>query len=167
MPRPVALAGQFVLYAAFAGIIAYFSTSPSYQHLPPDQALIKLSLSHHGEHVAECRQRTAEELAQLPPNMRAPMECQRERSPVSIAIDLDGRPLFAGSALPAGLSKDGVSTIYRRFPIPAGEHLLSVRMNDNVRVQGYNFQHEEKVVLKPAQILVVDFNADKGGIVLQ
>lgn len=167
MVKPAALVGQIALYAAFAGVIGHFSSAPTYRNLPPDQALIKLSFSHHGKRVAECHKRSAEELAKLAPNMRAPMECQRERSPVTVQIALDGQPLFAGVAPPAGLSKDGVSTMYRRFQVPAGEHLLSVKLNDNVRVKDFNYQREEKVTLKPAQILVVDLNADKGGLVFQ
>ncbi|MFZ5510640.1 MAG: hypothetical protein ACOZCP_11360 [Pseudomonadota bacterium] len=167
MVKPAALVGQAVLYAAFAAVIGYFSTAPEYRHLPPDQALIKISFSHHGERVSECRRRTPEELARLAPNMRTPLDCPRERSPVTVQLELDGKLVYAGSAPPAGLSKDGVSTLYRRFPVPAGEHLLAVKMNDNVRIKEFNFQREEKVVLKPAQILVIDFNAEKGGIVLQ
>lgn len=162
---PVSLLGQALFYGLFAVIIGYFSTAPKYQHLPPDQSLIKLSFSHHGQPVAECRKRTAEELAKLAPNMRAPMECVRERSPVKVQIELDGKPLFASLAPPSGLSRDGTSTIYRRFEVPAGEHALAVKMNDNVRVKDFNFAKAEKVTLKPAQILVIDFDAEKGGVV--
>lgn len=162
---PVSLLGQALFYGLFAVIIGYFSTAPKYQHLPPVQSLIKLSFSHHGQPVAECRKRTAEELAKLAPNMRAPMECVRERSPVKVQIELDGKPLFAGLAPPSGLSRDGTSTIYRRFEVPAGEHALAVKMNDNVRVKDFNFTKAEKVTLKPAQILVIDFDAEKGGVV--
>ncbi len=162
---PVALVGQVVFYGLFAVIIGYFSTAPKYAHLPPDHALIKLSFSHHGQPVTECRKRTAEELAKLAPNMRAPMACPRERSPVTVQVELDGKPLFAGAAPPSGLSKDGTSTIYRRFEVPAGEHALAVKMNDNVRVKDFNFTKAEKVTLKPAQILVIDFDAGKGGVV--
>ncbi|MBA3902107.1 MAG: hypothetical protein C0522_00280 [Rhodocyclaceae bacterium] len=163
--NPLALAGQALLYGLFAVIIGYFSTAPKYEHLPPDHALIKLSFSHHGQPVAECRKRTPEELARLAPNMRAPMECVRERSPVRVQVDLDGEPLFAGIAPPSGLSRDGTSTIYRRFEIPAGEHTLAVKMNDSVRIKDFNFSKAEKVTLKPAQILVIDFDAEKGGVV--
>ena len=82
--KPVAIVGQIVLYGAFAAFIGFFATSPRYQHLAPDQALVKLSLAHFGDR--ECRKRTAEELKQLPPNMRAPMECPRERSPLTIEL---------------------------------------------------------------------------------
>jgi hypothetical protein len=48
--------------------------------LAPEEALIKLSFVHHGQRVAECRPYTADELAKLAPNMRAPLKCGRERA---------------------------------------------------------------------------------------
>lgn len=162
--NPLALVGQALFYGLFAVIIGYFSTSPDYTHLEPDRALIKLSFSTHGEPVGECHTRTPEELAKLAPNMRAPTTCPRERSPITVKIDMDGKLLFEGVAPPAGLSKDGTSTIYRRFEVPAGEHMLSVKMNDNVRIKDFNHVKEEKLTLKPSQILVIDLRKDRGGI---
>jgi hypothetical protein len=162
--HPLVVAAQALFYGLFAFIIGYFSTSPAYTHLEPGKALIKLSFSSHGEFVTECRERTPEELAKLAPNMRAAKVCPRERSPIRVRIDLDGAPLFEGAAAPAGLSKDGTSTLYKRFEVAAGEHLLSVKMNDNVRIQDFNYVKEERLTLKPAQILVIDFRKDHGGI---
>lgn len=161
---PASIVGQAIFYGLFAVIIGYFSTGPRYQHLAPDQALIKLSFSHHGQPVTECRKRSAEELAKLAPNMRAPMACPRERSPVTVQIELDGKPLHKSVIAPSGLSKDGTSTTYQRFEVPAGEHTLAVKMNDSIRIEGFNYVKEEKLTLKPAQIVVIDFAADKGGL---
>ncbi len=162
--NPVVLVGQVLFYGLFAVIIGYFSTSPDYRHLDDKTSLIKLSFSYHGEPVGECRERTPEELAKLAPNMRTPRVCPRERSPITVKLDLDGKTLYEGVVQPAGLSKDGTSTLYRRFEVPAGEHLVSVKMNDNVRIQGFNLVKEEKTTLKPAQILVIDVRKDHGGI---
>lgn len=162
--KPLAWIAQGLLYALFALGIATFSSWPRYRHLPPDQALIKLSFTHHGKRVADCTQRTPAELAKLPPNMRAPMQCQRERSPVSVEVDLDGAPAFRHVAEPSGLSRDGASTIYRRLPASAGEHRLAVRLKDDARSAGFDFTRAETVTLKPGQVLVIDFNADKGEI---
>ena len=131
MAKPISWIGQGLLYALFALIIGFFSNWPPYRHLAPDQALIKLSFSHHGKPVAECRQRSPEELAKLPPNMRAPMDCPRERSPVTVEIDLDGAPAFRHVAAPSGLSSDGASTVYQRFLVAAGEHRVAVRLKDD------------------------------------
>lgn len=165
--KPVAWAGQALLYAAFAAFIGYFSTSPAYRHLAPDQALIKLSFSHHGQRVVECRQRTPEELAKLPPNMRSAEDCSRERSPVRVEIDLDGAPLYRHTVPPSGLRKDGASTVYQRFPVAAGEHKLAVRLSDTVRAPGFNFVRDQTVTLAPSQVLVIDFSAEKGGVTFQ
>ena len=81
MNQATRIFAQALLYAAFAAVVGYFATAPVYRHLPADQALIKLSFSHSGKLLAECRQRSPEELAKMPPNMRAPMDCPRERPP--------------------------------------------------------------------------------------
>ncbi len=167
MARPISWLGQALLYGLFALIIGYFSSSPSYRHLPPDQALIKLSFSHEGKLVSECRRRTAEELAKLAPNMRTPMDCPRERSPVTVEIELDGTLVYRRVAKPSGLSKDGASTVYHRLAVPSGEHRIEIRLNDDARTTGFNHLRREVVTLKPGKVLVIDFNRESGGITLQ
>ncbi len=162
MAKPVAIIGQVVLYGAFAAFIGYFSTNPTYKQIPDDVALVKLSMSHLGGR--ECRKRTPEELAKLPPNMRAPLDCPRGRSDTKIALELDDKPLYEVIMHPTGLSRDGVGTVYKRFELKAGTYKLGVRMNDNLVNPGYNFVKEEQVTLKPAQVLVIDFNPDQGGL---
>ena len=90
MNRILPWAGQFLLYGVFAAVIGVFSAWPAYQPLPPDRAVLKVSFIHHGQRVAECRALSPAELAKLAPNMRTAMKCERERSPVTIEVDLDG-----------------------------------------------------------------------------
>ncbi len=165
MRKPFALLGQVILYGAFAAFIGYFATSPKYRQIPEDAALIRLSISHLGER--ECRQRTPEELAKLPPNMRAPLDCPRARSDIALHVDIDGEPVLRAVMRPTGIARDGISTLYRRFEVKAGEHLVSVRMNDNLAKPGFRFVKEERVTLKPAQVMVIDFNPDRGGLFFQ
>jgi len=162
MLKPATIIGQVILYGAFAAFIGYFATSPKYHQVADDVALIKLSISHLGER--ECRKRTAEELAKMPPNMRAPLDCPRERSDIRLEVDLDGQPILQTVMHPTGLYKDGVSTIYKRFEVKAGSHRLAVRMNDNLVKPGFNFVKEEQISLKPHQVMVIDFNPDRGGL---
>ena len=159
--------GQLLLYGLFALAIGVFSQWPAYRHLPADAALIKLSLMHTGKRVGECRERTAEELARLPPNMRAPTICPRERSPVTVELDIDGEPAVRVVAPPSGLSGDGASAMYRRLTVKAGERLIAVRLRDDARSDGFAYTLERRVTLSPAQVLVIDFDAEKGGITLQ
>ena len=51
-PLPLAWFGQALLYGLFALFIGVFSSWPTYRHLPPDQALIKVSFSHQ-KHTAQ------------------------------------------------------------------------------------------------------------------
>ncbi len=162
MPKPAAIVGQVILYGAFAAFIGYFATAPKYRQIPDDSALIKLSISHLGDR--QCRKRTPEELAKMPPNMRAPLDCPRERSDINLEVDLDGQPVLRTVLHPTGLYKDGVSTVYKRFEVKAGNHQLAVRMNDNLVKPGFNFVKEEAITLQPGQVMVVDFNPDQGGL---
>src|SRR5690606_34997690 len=75
--RPWRYGAQAVLYALFAIFIGYFSTSPTYRHLEDDQALLRISFRHPGKLAADCRTRTAEELAKLPVHLRAEQDCDR------------------------------------------------------------------------------------------
>jgi len=165
MAKPAAIVGQVVLYGAFAAFIGYFSTAPRYKQIADDVALIKLSMSHLGDR--ECRKRTPEELAKLPPNMRAPLDCPRARSDIRLVVELDGKPLYEALMHPTGLAKDGISTVYKRFELKAGTYRLGVKMNDNLVNPGFNHVKEAEVTLKPAQVLVIDFNPDKGGLFFQ
>jgi hypothetical protein len=165
MPKPVAIVGQVVLYGAFAAFIGYFSTNPTYKQIPDDVALVKLSMSHLGGR--ECRKRTPEELQKLPPNMRAPLDCPRGRSDIKLLLELDDKPIYETVMHPTGLSKDGISTVYKRFELKAGSYKLAVKMNDNLVNPGWSHVKEEQVTLKPARVLVIDFNPDKGGLFFQ
>lgn len=166
MNRAFTWTGQALLYGFFALVIGVFSRWPLYHPLAPDRALIKVSFIHHGQRIADCRPYTPEELARLAPNMRAPMKCERERSPVLIEVDVDGKTVYQHAAAPSGLSRDGASTVYHRFDVPAGQHRITVRMKDNKTAGGFTHQRDATVTLKPAQVLVIDFNAEQGGIIL-
>jgi hypothetical protein len=153
---------QVPAYAAFAAFIGYFSAAPAYRHLEPGLAVVKLSLSHAGERKQECRTRTPEELAKLAPNMRAQLDCPRERSDVRVELDMDGKPLARVSARPSGLRNDLPSTVYRRFEVPGGRHTFRARLADSASGE---FRHQREVTLDlaPGGVLVVDFVASKGG----
>lgn len=159
-------AGQALAYAAFAGVIGYFSTSPAYVHFPADQALIRLSLRHAGQLKDKCRERSDAELAQLAPNMRLRMDCSRGRSPVRVQLEMDGKALYQETLLPSGLSHDGASTVYRRLPVSAGRHEFVATLNDNGGA-GDTYTSKTTLTLLPAQVLVIDFKAGADGFLFK
>lgn len=166
MNKATRYGAQAVLYAAFVAVIGYFSNSPAYEHLPPNDALLKLSLSHAGARKQACHQRSAEELAKLAPNMRAQSVCPRERASVVVELDVDGTNVFHVVAVPSGFAKDGASTIYRRLPIVAGAHRITARLSDTPDAV-FNYTHDATLDLAPGRVVVVDFDPAQGGFIIR
>ncbi len=166
MTQALRFLAQALLYVPFMVLIGYFSTGPAYQHLEAGEALVRLSFSHAGARVSECRQRTPEELAKLPPNMRAPLDCPRERSPVSVELEMDGELVYRIVAQPSGLRRDLASTVYWRRAVPAGPHRLTARLKDK-REGGFDFVKEIAVTLEPGRVLVIDFDPRQGGFIFR
>jgi len=166
MASPLRYLGQGAAYLLLALGIGVLSDSPAYTHFPPDKALIKLSLAH-GARKEECRRRTRGELAKVPANMRRPMECSRERLPVTVERLLDGKPLYHEVLRPTGLSGDGPSRAYERFAVPPGRHELVVRLRDSDRADGFDYERAATIELAPAQSLAIDFRAEMGGFVFR
>lgn len=164
---PARWLGQLLLYGLFALVIGVFSQWPSYHPIGADEALIKVSVARLGKPVGECRRLSDAELAELPPNMRDPVRCPRERSPLSMEVHVNGAQALKRVAEPGGLSRDGAAAIYERLVVPAGEQRIRVRFNDDVRPGARTYEHESSVTLEPGQVLVIDFDAEKGGVVLQ
>lgn len=162
MIKPQHIAGQIVAYTAFAVMIAYFASSPAYFHHAPDNALIKLSLTHAGQRVGECHERSADEMAKLPPNMRTKQSCGRERNVVTLEMDIDGKLAFRQTAKPAGLSADGRSRFYDSREIPSGRHILRARMRDGNDQGVFDQDAQVEVELAPRQVFVVDFDEENG-----
>ena len=90
-----------------------------------------------------------------------------EASLFPVVETADGKVLYDESFAPAGLRRDGAASGYHRLAIPAGEHALRVQFNDDVRVPGFNFEREQNIVAVPGQVVLIDFNAERGGIVIQ
>jgi len=153
---------QALSYALFMLVVWYFSAAPPYTRLQPDQAVITVAFAHAGKRLEDCHKLSREELARLPPNMRAPLDCPRERSPVTVQLLLDGKLFLEEVARAPGLYHDLGVDIYRSAKVPVGTHRLVVQMNDDARVEGPTYTYEGTVTLKPAQLLVVDFNSETG-----
>ncbi|MBL8670087.1 MAG: hypothetical protein JNK11_05495 [Alphaproteobacteria bacterium] len=167
MARVLRWLGQAVAYGLTALLIGYLADSPPYVHLAPDRALIKLAFAHGAVRNEGCRRRTAEELERLAPNMRRQVVCPRTRVPVLIELELDGRILHRASLPPTGLSGDGPSRIYERFPVAPGRHRIVARLNDTGRAAGFDYERAADVDLRPGQSFAVDFRAEAGGLVFR
>lgn len=159
--------GQAAVYGIIAVLFGYFSSAPSYVHFPPDRAAIKISLVHSAKPKEPCHRRTREELAELAPNMRKPVSCERERLPVRLEVTLDDRVLLREELPPGGLAGDGPARIDRRFAVAPGTYRLKLAMSDSDRAQGYDYAREMEITLVARQNLAIDFRAERGGFIIR
>jgi hypothetical protein len=154
---------QIAAYAAVALLIGYFATQPPYQYGDERMATIKLSLSHATDRVAPCVRLTREEIAELAANMRRAESCERERLPLRVELDVDGENVISVVAEPSGVWKDGSASIYERFDVAAGSHMIAVRLRDTARTEGWDYTKEASVELAPGRYFTVTFRAGTGG----
>jgi hypothetical protein len=150
--------GQGVFYLLFIAFIGYFSTDPGFTNMALDEALIKLTFTHPGERLVPCVKLSSEELAKLQPQKRYNMQCSRERAPMQVEFEVDDRLAYQAEIPAKGFKNDLPSPVYQRLTLPAGRHLLRVRMRDNVHDKGFTYTAEKTVVLAPLQVLVIDFD---------
>lgn len=160
------VAAQLVLYVPLMALIGYFSTEPRFSAIGGDQALLRVSFIHAAQRRQECRQRSAEELAKLAPNMRASLDCPRERADVLVEVELDGALVLRREVRPAGFQRDGNAALYQRLSVPAGKHRIVARLRD--RAEGdFNYVKEQAVELHAGHVLIIDFNAAQGGFLFR
>jgi hypothetical protein len=160
--KTLRFAAQLALYAPLMAILAYFSTEPRFSAVTPDEALVRVSFIHATQRKEACRERSAEELAKLAPNMRAALDCPRERSPLLVEVELDGKLVLRREVQPSGLRRDGNTALYHRLALPAGRHRIVARLRD--RPEGdFNYIKDEAVQLAAGRVLIIDFNAARGG----
>jgi hypothetical protein len=144
---------------------ALFSFWPNWQSMAPDAALMRLSFAASGGR--ECRDRTAGELAKLPPNMRSAQLCGRRRAPVYVEMDLNGKRYLARELMPSGLSGSGPSRIYQRFELAAGTYDVALRLRIDPTQEGFSATAERRVTLAPGQSMAIDYDAEAGGFVFR
>jgi hypothetical protein len=166
MKRALQIAAQLALYVPLMALIGYFSTEPRFTTLGPDEALVRLSFIHAAERKEPCRERTPEELAKLAPNMRAALDCPRERAMLLVELEVDGRIALRREVPPAGVQRDGNATVYHRLPLPAGRHRIVARLRDRPG-EGFDFVGETTLELAPGAALLIDFSKAKGGFVFR
>ncbi len=146
-------------------LIWYFASAPSIRIIAEDESMLIIAFGHAGETREPCRRMSQEELTKLPPNMRKPEKCPRERSPILIEMYMDGDLLFKKSLMAPGLYNDGSVNIYHRQKIPAGKHHIEIKMDDSVRKEGFDYVFEQDIHIEPTNILLFAFDSEKGFVI--
>ena len=149
---------EILAWIAFSAVVGLLSVWPRYELVDPDNAIVTLTFSHAAQRVGECRQLTQEELNKLPPNMRKPSECPRERFPVRIELRSGDDVLYEDVLAPSGIWSDGKANVYRRIVVPAGAHALFVGMNDSGVETGFDYESHDTIDIAPGRNVVIRFD---------
>jgi hypothetical protein len=153
------LLAEILMYAIFAVVVGALSVWPSYKLLDEDRAIVSLVFSHAGERIGECRTYSQDELNKLPPNMRKPADCPRERQSVRVELRSGDQVLFEETLSPSGIWADGKASIYQRIEVRAGVQELFVGMNDTGGQIGFDYEKSITLDLAPGRNLVIRFDA--------
>ncbi|NNF40284.1 MAG: hypothetical protein HKN64_02815 [Woeseiaceae bacterium] len=158
--------GELLAWAAFAIVVGVLSVWPRYEVVDRGVAILTLTFTHAAQLIGECRTLTQEDLDKLPPNMRKPIDCPRERNPVHIELRSSGSVIFEDLLMPSGIWSDGKANIYKRIAVPAGTHELFVGMNDSGGTSGFDFETSARVDLPPGRNLVIRFDELSQGFLI-
>jgi hypothetical protein len=142
------LVGQAVAWGLFAVVTGVFAQWPAYAPLPAGHGELKLSMAHLTQRLEPCQTLSPEELAALPPNMRAPERCPRTRAEAVVVVLLDGAPLLDTAVRPTGLARGGRAYLQAHWGLASGEYDLELRVRDTPRAEGYD--HVQRLTLRLA-----------------
>ncbi len=153
---------EILAWVAFSAVVGLLSVWPRYEMVETEKAIVTITFSHAAQRVGECRLLTQEELNKLPPNMRKPSDCPRERFPVRIELRSGDDVLYEDVLPPSGIWSDGKANIYQRQFIDAGVHDLFVGMNDGGGDAGFDYEETVRLDIKPGRNVVVRFDLESG-----
>lgn len=145
-------------WALFAVVVGVFSAWPRYEMVGVGDAIVSVTFSHAAKRIGECRTLSQEELNKLPPNMRKPSECPRERHPINVELRSGNDVLYADRLAPSGIWSDGKANVYRRVVVQSGVHELFIGMSDSGRENGFDHETSERVDIAPGRNVVIRYD---------
>ena len=143
------------LAAAFAALIGVTSNR-GYASPDAKQSELVVSFSHPGATEENCRTLSEAELAEIPPHMRKPVQCDRGRSAVRLAVLIDGTEIVRKSIPAAGIWGDSNSVALERIPVEEGRHDVRVMIGDTADLNEWPHLDEQ----------VLDFTLDDRRVVV-
>ena len=113
-----------------AALIALVSASraPVTVH-DADDAVLRLAWSARPERIENCRPRSAEELAALPPHMRQPLVCEGVAAQYRLTVRRAGAIVADQVVRGGGLRHDRRLYVFREIALPPGEIALEIRFD--------------------------------------
>jgi hypothetical protein len=127
MTRLDQIFGAALAAALMAGVV-WASNAPLTAHRSSD-SILRLAWSARPERVEDCRQRSPEELAQLPQHMRQPIVCEGTTAEYRLQVWIDGRLVADRVVHGGGLRRDRRLYVFEEVALPPGEAAIDVRFD--------------------------------------
>lgn len=109
---------------ALAGLVAFLVRIPMGE--PPEDAFLRLALRTASGRIETCRDRTPEELAELPAHMRQPRGCDRHLLPYRLTVAVDGEPRIDRVVQSPGVREDRPLVVDETLVLPPGRIRVEV-----------------------------------------
>ncbi|MBT4159893.1 MAG: hypothetical protein HOC70_12620 [Gammaproteobacteria bacterium] len=152
---------QVIVIGLMMVALGYLSDRPTYRIMEPSQTELRLIIRHSGVLIGACEVKTPDELKSLAPNMRQPMTCPREKSPLSFELWVDGEILHQSVVKPSGIHDDGVLALYRSFRLAAGKKEIELKVKDQAELAEFNLRLKQTLDLSRDSVVLVELT-DKG-----
>ena len=121
------IAGLVTAAAVMAGLL-WASNAPMTAH-GSDAAVLRLAWSARPERIEECRQRSDEELANLPQHMRQPLACEGTTAEYRLRVRIDGSLVTDRIVHGGGLRRDRRLYVFEEVALPPGEAEIDIRFD--------------------------------------
>jgi hypothetical protein len=151
---------EILAWVFFSAVVGLLSVWPRYNLVDEGNAIITIAFAHAAQRVGECRILTQEELNTLPPNMRKPADCPRERHVVRFELHSGNDVLYEDVLMPSGIWSDGKANIYRRVAVAAGKHEIFIGMNDSGDETGFDYETRHSMNIATGSNVVIRFDPE-------
>lgn len=178
-PLSIGALVKVTLVLCLVGVPVFFLSSLPYRYFPPDSSALKIGFKHSGKRVVDCDEAELIKKAgesyreslktegRVKMNIEALAGCPRERFPVVVSLQIDGRVILDREYSPTGIKKDMASYIYEEFTVTPGPHRVLVTMYDHERTGPPEFSLDQTVDFKPSEIKVVWFDDRANMLILE
>ncbi|HXW08302.1 MAG TPA: hypothetical protein VD833_23930 [Vicinamibacterales bacterium] len=120
----VRLLGTLLAVTALAGLIR--CSSATMTAYPSSDGLLRLAWSARPERIEDCRPRTEEELAKLPPHMRLPVACEGTTAEYRLQVRIGDGPALDRVVHGGGLRRDRRLYVFEELPVAPGATSVEV-----------------------------------------
>lgn len=110
--------------------VTWIGSDLNYKTPDNDPELI-VYIHHYGQVLEQAADTASQSTDTRPLHMRPQHAAASERAAVRVQLELDGRVLYDRALRPRGLRREGPSTMLQSLQVPAGTHVVRVRINDS------------------------------------